>query len=93
MIGRGRMIDDVNADTTAVRVARVRKVAGMTARRALTAHVRRAQRTPEALDPKVAAAVVVIGAEVTVAGKGKVVTNGPALAKTLALPHRCRMSR
>ena len=88
----GRMID-ANAGATAARVARVRKVAGMTARLAVTAHVRRAQRTPEALDPKVAAAVVVIGAEVTVAGKGKVVTNDPGLAKTLARPHRCRTSR
>lgn len=88
----GRMID-ANADVTAARVARVHKVAGMTARLAATVLARRAQRTPEALGRKVAAAVVVIGAEVTVAGKGKVVTNGPALAKILALPRHCRKSR
>ena len=93
MTGPDRMID-ATAGVTAARVARVRKVAGITARRDVTAHVRRAQRTPEALGPKVPAAVVVIiGAEATVAGKGKVVTNDLALAKTLALPHRCRTSR
>ena len=92
MTGPDRMID-ANAGATAARVARVRKVAGITARLAATVLVRPAQQTPEGLGPKVGAAVVVIGAEVTVAGKGKVVTNGPALAKILALPHRCRTSR
>jgi hypothetical protein len=91
-IGQARAID-ANADMIAARVARVRKVAGIIARHDVTGRARPAQRTPEGPGRKVAAEV--IAAEVTVAGKARVATNAPALAKTLALPHQrlCRMSR
>ena len=89
-IGQARVID-ANAGMIAARVARVRKVAGIIARRDATVRAHRAQRMPEGLGRKVAAVVIAVG--VTGAGKARVATNGPDLAKTLALPHRCRMSR